>query len=720
MKLFLFFKFFLVLKAFQLDRGKYYIKALIEKHLNIEYFRIFVIVLLILSNFTFASANSSLKFFYTRNELFSSIAKDEYLLNSNESFVKAYQMPALTVTKIQSTGPNPVTSSGQVIQYTITVENTGSQTLTGIIISDELNGTALALSAPSGDANSDGNLDVGETWTYTASYTVTQADIDAGNDLVNQVSVITTEVPGPTANSATTPLSSTAGLTVEKNQTSGPNPVTAAGDVPEYTITVENTGSQTLTGIIISDELNGTALALSAPSGDANSDGNLDVGETWTYTASYTVTQADIDAGNDLVNQVSVITTEVPGPTANSATTPLSSTAGLTVEKNQTSGPNPVTAAGDVPKYTITVENTGSQTLTGLIISDELNGTALALSAPSGDANSDGNLDVGETWTYTASYTVTQADIDAGNDLVNQVSVITTEVPGPTANSATTPLSSTAGLTVEKNQTSGPNPVTAAGDVPKYTITVENTGSQTLTGLIISDELNGTALALSAPSGDANSDGNLDVGETWTYTASYTVTQADIDAGNDLVNQVSVITTEVPGPTANSATTPLSSTAGLTVEKNQTGGPNPVTAAGDVPEYTITVENTGSQTLTGIIISDELNGTALVLSAPSGDANSDGNLDVGETWTYTASYTVTQADIDAGNDLVNQVSVITTEVPGPTANSATTPLSSTAGLTVEKNQTGGPNPVTAAGDVPEYTITVENTGSQTLTGSNYQ
>ncbi len=580
-----------------------------------------------------------------------------------------------------------------------------------VIISDELNGTALALSAPSGDANSDGNLDVGETWTYTASYTVTQADIDAGNDLVNQVSVITTEVPGPTANSATTPLSSTAGLTVEKNQTGGPNPVTAAGDVPEYTITVENTGSQTLTGIIISDELNGTALALSAPSGDANSDGNLDVGETWTYTASYTVTQADIDAGNDLVNQVSVITTEVPGPTANSATTPLSSTAGLTVEKNQTGGPNPVTAAGDVPEYTITVENTGSQTLTGIIISDELNGTALALSAPSGDANSDGNLDVGETWTYTASYTVTQADIDAGNDLVNQVSVITTEVPGPTANSATTPLSSTAGLTVEKNQTSGPNPVTAAGDVPEYTITVENTGSQTLTGIIISDELNGTALALSAPSGDANSDGNLDVGETWTYTASYTVTQADIDAGNDLVNQVSVITTEVPGPTANSATTPLSSTAGLTVKKNQTGGPNPVTAAGDVLEYTITVENTGSQTLTGVIISDELNGTALALSAPSGDANSDGNLDVGETWTYTISYIVTQQDINSENNLLNSAIVTTSEGATGTDNETVT-VSRNSELKI--NKTASPTTYNAVGEEITYNIVVGNTGNVTL------
>lgn len=32
----------------------------------------------------------------------------------------------------------------------------------------------------------------------------------------------------------------------------------------------------------------------------------------------------------------------------------------------------------------------------------------------------------------------------------------------------------------------------------------------------------------------------------------------------------------------------------------------------------------------------------------SGDLNSDGELDVNETWTYTCSYAIDQADIDAG------------------------------------------------------------------------
>ena len=36
-----------------------------------------------------------------------------------------------------------------------------------------------------------------------------------------------------------------------------------------------------------------------------------------------------------------------------------------------------------------------------------------------------------------------------------------------------------------------------------------------------------------------------------------------------------------------------------------------------------------------------------------GDTDNDSLLDVGETWTYTSAHTVTQADFDAGADLVN-------------------------------------------------------------------
>ena len=241
-------------------------------------------------------------------------------------------------------------------------------------------------------------------------------DIDAGVNLVNTASVTTTQVPGPTTDTATTPVTQSPSLTIAKDQTGGPNPITAAGQTINYTIVVTNTGNQTQTGINVSDVLPGGAVGtLSGPTESTSSNGQLDVAETWTYTISYTATQADINAGVNLVNTASVTTTQVPGPTTDTATTPVTQSPSLTITKDQTGGPNPITAAGQTINYTIVVTNTGNQTQTGINVSDVLpNGNNGMLSGPIESISNNGQLDIAETWTYTINYTVTQADVNAG------------------------------------------------------------------------------------------------------------------------------------------------------------------------------------------------------------------------------------------------------------------------------------------------------------------
>src|SRR5436305_14834318 len=45
----------------------------------------------------------------------------------------------------------------------------------------------------------------------------------------------------------------------------------------------------------------------------------------------------------------------------------------------------------------------------------------------------------------------------------------------------------------------------------------------------------------------------------------------------------------------------------------------------------------------------------------SGDINQDGNLNLGETWHFTASHTVTQTELNAGGTIDNTASVGTTQ-----------------------------------------------------------
>ena len=81
--------------------------------------------------------------------------------------------------------------------------------------------------------------------------------------------------------------------------------VLGVGDVINYTITVENTGDVTLTGVGVVDTLtdfNGVVLSLdSGPTFSSADQGSLEgtllVGEIATYLASYTITQSDVDSG---------------------------------------------------------------------------------------------------------------------------------------------------------------------------------------------------------------------------------------------------------------------------------------------------------------------------------------------------------------------------------------------------------------------------------------
>jgi len=90
-------------------------------------------------------------------------------------------------------------------------------------------------------------LDPGETWEFTTTYAVTQADIDAGADLSNSISVVTAETgTDPQVATATTEVASEPAFVVTKvvDQQS-----LSAPDVLTYTITIENTGNVSLTGV---------------------------------------------------------------------------------------------------------------------------------------------------------------------------------------------------------------------------------------------------------------------------------------------------------------------------------------------------------------------------------------------------------------------------------------------------------------------------------------
>ena len=193
-------------------------------------------------------------------------------------------------------------TAGEVIEYTITVDNTGNVDLTGVVLDDVFAGGATLVS---GDPNANSILETTETWVYSADYTVTQADLNAGTALVN-VATVDTAQTAPQQDDATSTVAQNPALTIVKALTNADDAVVdTAGETIEYTITVDNTGNVDLTNVVVDDVFAGGATLVS---GDPNANSILETTETWTYSADYAVTQADLNAGTALVNVATVDT----------------------------------------------------------------------------------------------------------------------------------------------------------------------------------------------------------------------------------------------------------------------------------------------------------------------------------------------------------------------------------------------------------------------------
>jgi uncharacterized repeat protein (TIGR01451 family) len=431
--------------------------------------------------------------------------------NATCTFSNRRQNPVIHVVKTSTT--TVITAAGQVVPYTFTVTNTGNVTLTGVTVTDPNCDAAPVRTG--GDANSDSKLQTTETWIYTCNHTVTQAEIDANGpgtdgDLDNTVTADSVESPADTDDYAI-PVTYNPAINVVKSSTT--SSITAAGQTVPYTFTVTNTGNVTLTGITVVDaKCDATPVR---QSGDTNSDNKLQKTETWIYTCSHTVTQAEVDAGGNLHNLVTADSTE-SGPDTDTLDIPVSQNPHLTITKVATE--TGYSALGQVIRYTIVATNDGNVALASVTVSDP---KVSNLSCTPANGSS---LAPGAAMSCTAAHTIVQADLDAGH-YANQACVDDgTGGAAQACDSEDVPGTQNPQLTVVKLDDAEKFDV---GDVISYTIKVTNTGNVTLHNVTVTDP-NASNLVCSptipvtdlAPLAEIN------------CTASHTATLADLQAGS--------------------------------------------------------------------------------------------------------------------------------------------------------------------------------------------
>ncbi|HEY0629189.1 MAG TPA: SdrD B-like domain-containing protein, partial [Sphingomicrobium sp.] len=327
--------------------------------------------------------------------------------------------PEISITKSASVPGDCADTVGELITYTIVLDNTGNVALDTVVLTDAFEGGSEVTLTVTGDTNLNGTLDVGEvwrsgdtgndgvmgvneTWTYTYVRAVTQEQIDSdggGDGTLDDVATANAEqvnsnvAADEVSDDATVDVCQDPALGIEKSATVDGDCADTVGEKVNYTILVSNEGNVGLETVVVTDDfadvgsLDNDAHDDGVIDGDTDNDGILDVGETWTYTAFHTVTQDDIDNNgnydsdadgiNDVLRNVAtanadaVTSGEAAQEVTDDATVDVCQDPALGIEKSATVDGDCADTVGEKVNYTILVSNEGNVGLENVVVTDD-------------------------------------------------------------------------------------------------------------------------------------------------------------------------------------------------------------------------------------------------------------------------------------------------------------------------------------------------------------
>ena len=275
--------------------------------------------------------------------------------NQDTATVTAVQNPELTLVKTAS--PSTYDAADQTISYSYVLDEQRQRHPERAVHGHRRQGDGEPARPPA-------SLAPGECITCTATYMITQADLDAGsvtNTATASANGTDSNPDDETVNAVQSPH-----ITLVKDVTE--TSYDAAGDVLHYTLVAMNDGNVTLTNVSISDPLLGHLTC------DVPQPTTLAPGDTLSCEGSYTVKQGDVNAGK-VDNTASTTGTPPTGPavtdTAN-ASVPATQGPALTLVKTAT--PTTYSAVDQVISYSYLLTNSGNVTLQRAVHCDRRQG----------------------------------------------------------------------------------------------------------------------------------------------------------------------------------------------------------------------------------------------------------------------------------------------------------------------------------------------------------
>ena len=649
---------------------------------------------------------------------------------SSDSASVTVLCPDIKVTKLPDDG---VINAGDTAIFTIKVENLGPGNATGVVVSDTLP-AGLTWTEDEADCSitdgvltcNVGDLAVGASKTYSVSAVTSKASC---GDLDNTATATATnERAADEGNNSDTGTITVRCAAIEIVKDSDDAQVNA-GDAIGFTITVTNTGDGTAYDVTASDSLNGDFTWTLDPSSGWSLIGN---------ELSFSATQL-------LPGASSSVHVSAPTTAANCGVVPNTATASaandgsdsddaqteilcpdVTVTKTAVGG---TVSAGDAIAFDITVTNLGPGVAYGVTLTDPLPGGITWTDDSDACSITDGVLacDFGDLAVDgSATVRISGTSSNAVCGVVSNTATVAAdnEAAADTGNNADSDSVTVNCPDIKVTKTADNSPI-SAGDTASFTITVTNLGPGTATGVTLSDDLpagitwSENSAACSIAGGILSCDfGSVAAGTSRAVTVSGTTSAANC---GDVPNTAIVAATnEVPGATANNTDSATIEVRCPDIKVTKTADNSPI-SAGDTASFTITVENIGQGTASGVTLSDELPGAGITWTEDSDACSiadgvlscSFGTILSGASRTVRVSGETTAADC---GELPNLASALASNEPGDVlANN-----SDDASITVDCPQIvitkSTVTPAVSATDDISFDIVVTNTGAGSAYG----
>ena len=384
------------------------------------------------------------------------------------------------------------------------------------------------------------------------------------------------------------------------------------GDTLRYRAVATNTGNVPLENVNVKDALINTSGTDCA---------SLPIGATCTSSVTYTIVQADVDAGS-VTNTATATADGVVDKTVTRQTA-VDQVEKLGLEKTTTA--DGFDGTGESIPYSYKVTNTGTVTLSGTL---EIADDRIASGDITCPAVPGGGIAPGAFLTCTGSYTTTQADVDAGK-VTNEA---TATLGGVTSGSDS--------VTVNWQAPQGSQPSLTVGsgeddeDAGSFTFTVTLNPSSLQTVTVDYATSNGTATS-GADYTPASGTLTFSPGDT-TETVTVTISDDDLDESDETFNLTlsDAVNASIPIPTG-TFTIRDDDTAGVTLSDTSLD-----IDEGDSDTYTVVLDSQPTHSVT-ITVNDPSNTD--VTADPADLTFTTTNWDTAQTVTVTASQ-------DSGHD----------------------------------------------------------------------